>query len=238
MNKVKVNVIYPPEMKTKNKSKLPKDRKIVPKDTNFKVNEIPLGCIDFEMFLKIYDYKYNHYWTNEEIAEEFELDEKNVDDLLFYFKPFNNKIIDKQPLTRSQNWLWDEHYIKMADLLGRDVETQERIPDYKRELQRVEEENKTARLLEEMDELDKETEKEEDERIENMKFKHEIFFIGRQETEEKKKDETVNENDVKNDEIKNEEMKSKKSKKKVKSNDKPKTDNLDEAESKNVKNNI
>ena len=163
-------------MKTK-KAKLPKDRQIIPKNTNFRVRKVPVGCIDFEMFLKIYDYKFNHLWTNEEIAEEFDLDERHLDDLLFYFKPFNNRVTDKKKYTTSQTFMQDRTYIKMANMLGRDVETFERIPDYKRELAKIEEENRAAELFEQADEINEDVDVAIDEKIESLKFKHEIFFL-------------------------------------------------------------
>ena len=174
MGELKINVKYPEEPKS-TKRKLPKDRQIIPKDTNFKVNEVPVGCIDFEMLLRIFDYKYNHRWTNEEIAEEFELDGKNVDDLIFYFKPFNNKITEKVEIGSSSSYLEDRSYIKIAQLLNRDVETFEKIPEYKREIQRIKEENKQLQDVEEEEE--EESEEQEMERIENMQFKKEKYFL-------------------------------------------------------------
>ena len=196
MGKITVNVDYPPEVRTRNKSKLPKDRHIIPKDTNFKVNKIPLGCIDFEMFLKIFDYKYNHKWTNEEIAEEFDLDAKNVDDFLFYFKPFNNRVIDKQPLTVYKDYCVDNTYVKVAQLLNRDVESFKEIPEYKRELAKIEQEKELARLIEEED--TQETEEEQMAKIENLKFKHETFYLAaKEESESNRRESTRKEKSVK-----------------------------------------
>lgn len=177
MGRLKINVRYPPEMKTNRRSKLPKDRQIIPKDMNFRVHQVPGGCIDFEMFLKIYDYKFNHLWSNEEIAEEFGLDERHVDDLLFYFKPFNNRVMDKKQYTTYETFMQDKTYVKMANMLGRDVETFKRIPEYKQELAKIEEEHKATELFEHADEINEETEEEANERIESLKFKHEIFFL-------------------------------------------------------------
>lgn len=181
MGRLKINVHYPPEMKTK-KKKLPKDRQIIPKDMNFRVRNVPIGCFDFEMFLKIYDYKFNHLWSNEEIAEEFDLEERHVDDLLFYFKPFNNRVVDKKRYAKYGSFMQDKSYVKMAQILGRDVETFERVPDYKRELAKIEEQNKQAELFEQADEINEEEAI--DEKIESLQFKHEIFFLREKADEE------------------------------------------------------
>ena len=184
MGRLKINVQYPPELKTKRSSKLPKDRQIIPKDMNFRVHKVPAGCIDFEMFLRIYDYKFNHLWSNEEIAEEFDLDERHVDDLLLYFKPFNNRVVDKKKYVSYSTFMQDKTYVKMANMLGRDVETFERIPEYNQELAKIEQENKAAELYEHADEINEETEEEANERIESLKFKHEIFFLREKAEEE------------------------------------------------------
>jgi hypothetical protein len=185
-------VKYPPEPKKSNKRKLPKDRHIIPKDTNFKVNSIPAGCIDFEMFLRIFDYKYNHLWSNEEIADEFDLDVKNIDDLLFYFKPFNNKIFDKKMYVTAQRFMYDKSYVKIAQLLNRDVETFKEVPEYQRELKKIEDQKALDVLIEtaENDGRDIDEIKEEElQKLADMKFKHEKFYLGSKEEESSRSDE-------------------------------------------------
>lgn len=218
MGQVKINVKYPPEPAKKKKDKLPKDRSIIPKDTNVKVDHIPAGCIDFEILLKIFDYKYNHKWSNEEIAEEFELDEKNVNDLIFYFKPFDNIVHDKQeiyPADRDSPFTYYS-YLKLAHLLGRDPETYKVIPNYMKEIQLAKQEDEMVKLIEEAEEGDNdETEEQELERIENMKFKQEKFYIAAPDDEsgqdsKDSKDEKKSEEQMKNDELKNEEKKKRK----------------------------
>lgn len=230
------------------------------------VHNVPAGCIDFEIFLKIFDYKYNHLWTNEEIAEEFDLDEKNVDDLLFFFKPFNNKIVDKKCYIANSYPAADKTYVKVAELLNRDVETFKEIPEYKKELARIEEENKQNQIEEitKEDEIYEETEDEYLERVNSQEFIKEKFFISdqtdqtdqtnetdktdRTEKKENNSDKVKNykkesskddiKEEPKKDEVKNEE--NKKSEVKIESNDKDakkKTEaNLKEETKKKTKN--